>query len=263
MWLHFDRIQLRLTTATPPRPPHLPYYRRMQLVKNRLMAGEPYSCKKKITSVNVLFIMEVKAVLDGSQINMPINGLLSSAVNCGTHWCDFPSPSVADTTDILQTPFNPCALIPDFLCSGKQMIRFWCWGCSSEGTFHQDWNICHHTLTHEGVSLSLSLFVAICVLYFFFSFHNDKCTLCVDSTSGDVWLTKLRFILSITCRLKCPIKVIDRFLAWGTVEGEELCSSAQCCSTLWMIVDKKSDWGIWARRIRGWSAVREIPGWYI
>lgn len=140
----------------------------------------------------------------------------------------------ADATDILQTPFNPRALIPHFLCSGKQMIRFRCRGGSGEGTFHQDWNICHHTLTHEGVSL----FLALCVLCFFFSFHSDKCALCVDSTSGDIWLTKLRFILSITCRLKCPIKVIDRFLARGTVEGEELCSCARCHSTLWVIVEK-------------------------
>lgn len=134
-----------------------------------------------------------------------------------------------------KTLFKSHVLIPDFLSNGKLMIRFRCWR-SGKGTFHQGWNICHYTFTHEG--LSLSLFIAVWVLYFFFSFHDDKCMPCVYSTSGDIWLTNLRFILSITCRLKCPIKVIDRFLARLTVEGEELCSSTQCCSTLWVIVEK-------------------------
>lgn len=66
--------------------------------------------------------------------------------------------------------------------------------------------------------MRLSLFLALC-----FSF-SDKCVLYLDSASSYIWLTKLRFIPSITWRPKCPIGVIDKFLAEGTVQGEELYS---------------------------------------
>lgn len=67
--------------------------------------------------------------------------------------------------------------------------------------------------------MRLSLFLALC-----FSF-SDKCVQYLDSASSYIWLTKLRFIPSITWRPKCPIGVIDKFLAEGTVQGEELYSS--------------------------------------
>lgn len=66
--------------------------------------------------------------------------------------------------------------------------------------------------------MRLSLFLAHC-----FSF-SDKCVQYLDSASSYIWLTKLRFIPSITWRPKCPIGVIDKFLAEGTVQGEELYS---------------------------------------
>lgn len=66
--------------------------------------------------------------------------------------------------------------------------------------------------------MRLSLFLALC-----FSF-SDKCVQYLDSASSYIWLTKLRFIPSITWRPKCPVGVIDKFLAEGTVQGEELYS---------------------------------------
>lgn len=74
------------------------------------------------------------------------------------------------------------------------------------------------------------------------SFLSDECVWRADSTSGDIWLTKLRFILSITWRLKCPIKVIDRFLAWGTVEREELCSSCSVRTQFNSMSDHAESW---------------------
>lgn len=74
------------------------------------------------------------------------------------------------------------------------------------------------------------------------SFLSDECVRRADSTSGDIWLTKSRFILSITWRLKCPIKVIDRFLAWGTVEREELCSSCSMHTQFNSMSDHAESW---------------------
>lgn len=82
-------------------------------------------------------------------------------------------PQPADATDILQTPFNPRTLIPHFLCSGKQMIRFRCREGSGDGTFHQDWNICHHTLNAWGC---LSLPRSLRPLFFLFFPQWQMCT---------------------------------------------------------------------------------------
>ncbi len=103
--------------------------------------------------------------------------------------------SKQDTTNaknILQTPFNP-ALIP----TSSAVKHRWFGLCVGDGT-------ARHILSRLKYLSSCSHSWGYLSLFFALSFSlSDKCVPYLDSTSCITWLTKLRFIPSITSHPQC------------------------------------------------------------